>query len=166
VALDGSLFLLLWDFIFAMTIPSSLTPPPIAPSVLVRWLVPNRVIYVEAAGAVDARVSQWIGSEIVSLIHSCSTARVHLLGDVRGVTSLSPNLNVRGSSVLTHPRRGYYVTVGATQNRALARLLVIVMNLIGLQYRDYATFEDALTFLSQSDPSLPDLSDYLSPARS
>jgi len=89
-----------------MSTPSTSTQPPLVPSVLVRWLVPNRVIYVVAAGDIDARVAQWIGSEIVSLIHSCSTPHVHVLGDVRGITSLTPSLNVRGSSALTHPRRG------------------------------------------------------------
>lgn len=124
--------------------------------VVVRWLIPDRVIFVSGEGKIDAEVRDWMNARIIYLMHSCATPQIHLISDVRRITYVSPSSITKPSPVLQHPRRGWFVSVGASRRwlmQAAIRLMVWVMS---LNYRDCPTIHEALRQLRQIDPSLPE----------
>lgn len=139
---------------------SALTSPKMAAAdTFVKWLVPDRVIYIKAAGEITPSVREWMNKQAIFLYHTSATPKIHLLIDSRQVTSQSPKTR-RDQPAIWHPRRGWCITIGAVQNPLLRTLANPLLWLLRTQARDFASDEDALAFLQQADSSLPDLQPY------
>lgn len=126
---------------------------------IVKWLVPERVIYMWAKGDVSASVREWMNTQAIYLYHSCGTPRIHLFIDIQQVTSQSPATR-KDRPALWHPRRGWCVTQGVIRNAILRAILNPLLRLFRARAQDFTSHEAALTFLQQADPSLPDLQPY------
>lgn len=123
------------------------------------WMVPERVIFVWSAGEITPTVREWMNTQVIYLYHSCANPQIHLFINRQDVSKLS-RATRRDQPAIWHPRRGWCVTVGAVAN-PLARILInAIMRLMGLNVRDFGSNEDALHFLQQTDPTLPDLQSY------
>ena len=130
--------------------------------VIVRWLVPERVIFVSAEGKINPAVRDWMNARIDYLMHSCATPQVHLIGDVSRMSYMTMSSITSPSPVLRHPRRGWFFSVGASQNRLIRGLLACIAWIMTLKYRDCATLAEALTELQNLDATLPNLQAYQS----
>jgi hypothetical protein len=124
--------------------------------VVVRWLIPERVIFVYGEGKISPAVRDWMNARIIYLMHSCSTSHIHLITDVRHVTQVSLSSITKPSPVLRHPRRGWFISIGASKNWLMQFVLRLVVWMMRLSYRDCDSVHEALTELRQFDPSLPD----------
>ena len=123
--------------------------------IVVRWLVPDRVIFVSGEGHISPAVREWINTRIIYLMHSCATPRIHLISDVRRITQVSFSSITNPSPVLSHPRRGWFISVGASKSWLMQAVLRAMVWMMTLNYRDCPTIGEALTQLNQLDPSLP-----------
>ena len=126
---------------------------------IVKWLVPDRVIYMWAQGEVSASVRTWMNTQAIFLYHSCATPKVHIVLDMRGVTQ-RPKGTKEDRPAVWHPRRGWIVSIGAVRNHLMRRLVNIVLNIMNLNCFDSETTEKGLDLLQQADPTLPDLKPY------
>ena len=124
--------------------------------VVVRWLIPNRVIFVSGEGKINAAVRDWMNARIIYLMHSCSTPHIHLISDVRRITHVSPSSVTKPSPVLRHPRRGWFLSVGASKHWLMRPIMRFTVWMMTLNYQDCPTIPDALAQLRQLDPSLPE----------
>jgi hypothetical protein len=138
---------------------ASITPPPVVHDAIVKWLVPDRVIYMWASGDISPGVREWMNTQAVYLYHSCATPRIHLFIDTRQVTDQS-RATRQDQPAIWHPRRGWCVTLGAIRNPVLRALLNPLLHLFRAYIQDFASNEDAIAFLQKADPTLPDLQPY------
>jgi hypothetical protein len=140
-----------------MSAPTSLRP--VAQDAIVKWLVPERVIYIWAAGDIGPSVREWMNTQAVYLYHSCGTPKVHLFIDTRQVTHQSPATR-QDRPAIWHPRRGWCVTMGAVHNPLLRAFINPVLRLTRAHIQDFTGEEAALAFLQKVDPTLPELQPY------
>ena len=141
-----------------MSEPTS--PKRTAHDAVVKWLVPERVIYTWANGEISPSVREWMNTQAVYLYHSCRTPKIHLFIDYRQVTHQSPATR-QDRPAIWHPRRGWCITMGAVQNPVLRTVLNPLMRLVRTSIQDFSYEEAALAFLQKADPTLPDLKPYL-----
>jgi hypothetical protein len=140
-----------------MNAPTS--PRRDAYDVVVKWLVPHRVIYIGAAGDISPSVREWMNTQALYLYHSCATPQIHLLINMEKVTSQSP-ASRQDRPAIWHQRRGWCITVGTMHNPLLRGLINPLLRLFRTYIQDLPSNEDGLAFLQKADPSLPDLQPY------
>lgn len=140
-----------------MSAPTS--PTHTAHDAIVKWLVPERVIYMWASGAISRSVREWMNTQAVYLYHSCGTPKIHLFIDTRQVSSQS-RATRQDRSAIWHPRRGWCVTIGAIHNPLVRTILNPLLRLFQTYIQHFASNESALAFLQQADPTLPELQPY------
>lgn len=126
---------------------------------VVKWLVPDRVIYMWAQGDVSASVRTWMNTQAIFLYHSCATPKVHIVLDMQNVTA-RPKGTKKDRPAVWHPRRGWIVSIGAVRHHLARQIVNFVLNLMHLNYMDTETPEQGLALLQQADPTLPDLKPY------
>jgi hypothetical protein len=135
------------------------SPKPLVHDAIVKWLVPERVIYIWASGEISPSVREWMNTQAVYLYHSCKTPKVHLFIDTRQVTHQSPATR-QDRPAIWHPRRGWCITMGNIHNPVLRALLNPLLRLLRTYIQDFSSDEEALSFLQKVDTSLPDLQPY------
>ena len=123
--------------------------------IIVRWLVPNHVIYVSGEGVISGAVRDWMNARVIYLMHSCSTPQIHIITDVRPITRASLSSITKPSPVLRHPRRGWIISVGASKNWMIRAILGILVWMTTINYRDCSTIHEALMQLRHLDSTLP-----------
>ncbi len=126
----------------------------------VYWLLEHRVSYMQFEGAVTLdELREAITVWIDMLDASPDALLVHSVQDVGNITSFPSHLKVVKDVVTPaheHPRMGWVVTVNL--NDAIIRFLVtMVEKLTRSRQRFVDTPDDALAFLNQVDPLLPNL---------
>jgi hypothetical protein len=126
---------------------------------IVKWLVPDRVIYMWAQGDVSASVRSWMNAQAIFLYHSCATPKVHIVLDMQGVTGRAKGTK-QDRPAVWHPRRGWIVSIGAVRSDLMRRIVNFLLNVMNLNYFDSETTEKGLALLQQADPTLPDLKPY------
>lgn len=126
---------------------------------VVKWLVPDRVIYMWAEGDVSTSVRDWMNAKAVYFYHSCATPKIHIIVDMQTVTS-----RARGSKndrpAVWHPRRGWIISIHAVKNPLLRTLVNTMLSVLRLNYVDTPTVKEGLEYLQRADPTLPDLQPY------
>ena len=126
---------------------------------IVKWLVPDRVIYMWAEGNVGDSVRTWMNAQAIFLYHSCATPKVHIVIDMSTVTGRAKGKKEDRPAVW-HARRGWIVSIGAVHNPLTRRIINLVLKLMRLNYFDTESVEQGLALLQQADPTLPDLKPY------
>jgi hypothetical protein len=130
--------------------------------VTVRWLVPDRVIFVAGEGEINSAVHTWMNTRIVYLMHSCATPKIHLISDMSRITYVPLSNLAKPNPVLRHPRLGWLISVGTSRNRVMALVFLLLARFMKFKYQTCDTLDEALISLQQLDPSLPDLRPYQS----
>jgi hypothetical protein len=126
---------------------------------VVKWLVPERVIYMWAEGDVSASVRDWMNAKAVYMYHSCSTPKIHIIIDMQTVTSrVKSTKNDRPA--VWHPRRGWIISIHAIENSLFRMFINALLRVLRLNYVDTPSVEEGLDYLQSADPSLPDLRPY------
>jgi hypothetical protein len=126
---------------------------------IVKWLVPDRVIYMWAEGDISESVRAWMHTQAIFLYHSCSTPKVHIVVDMSKVTA-RPKGTKEDRPAVWHPRRGWIVSIGAVHNQLMRRLVNLLLKVMRLNYLDTDSTERGLHLLQKVDPTLPDLKPY------
>jgi hypothetical protein len=141
------------------TVSSAETWPmaPVKQKVTVQWLVPERVILIEAKGDLELRDRETAHSQIINLIHSCSTPNVHLISDTKQMTHIPWSVFNRPSGLAGHPRRGWWMNIGTVPTVRIKWLSRLLASLSRRRYIHCETMHEALRTLQRLDPTLPDL---------
>lgn len=126
---------------------------------VVRWLVPERVIYMWAEGDVSASVRDWMNAKAVYLYHSCATPKIHIIIDMQTVTSRAAGTK-HDRPAVWHPRRGWIISIHAIENPLLRTFANTMLSLMRLNYIDSPSVKAGLDTLQRVDPTLPDLQPY------
>lgn len=133
------------------------TWPTLRQNVTVRWLIPERVIYIKAQGTLDVSDRETAHSQIIGLIHSCATPSVHLISDTKQMTYIPWSVFNRPSGLAGHPRRGWWFNIGTVPTMRIRWLSRFLARLSRRRYIHCESLDEALQMLQKLDPTLPDL---------
>jgi hypothetical protein len=126
-------------------------------NVTVRWLLPKRVILIEARGEVDLLEREAVHSQIIAMIHSCATPSIHLISDTKQMTHITWSVFNRPSALASHPRRGWWMNIGTVPTMPVKWLSRLLAKLSRRRYIYCESMDEALQTLQKLDPTLPDL---------
>ena len=131
--------------------------PSLSYNVTVQWLLPDRVILIEARGKLNVADREQAHSQIIALIHSCATPEVHLISDTKQMTYIPWSVFNRPSGLAGHPRRGWWLNVGTVPTVRIKWLSRLLAQLSRRRYIHCESIDEAIQTLQKLDPSLPDL---------
>jgi hypothetical protein len=126
-------------------------------NVTVGWLLPERVILIEARGELNVADREQAHSQIIGLIHSCATPAVHLISDTQQMTHIPWSVFNRPSGLAGHPRRGWWLNIGTVPTVRIKWLSRLLAQLSRRRYIHCESIDEALQTLQKLDPTLPDL---------
>ena len=125
----------------------------------VRWWLPERVIYVGIQEDITSVTADWRLHQLIGLIHTCPTQRVHVIIEVQPGHHLPNVFHPVSRRLIAQPRRGWVVTI--VDYPAWQRhLLNFLTRLTYLRYDFCATRQAAFDVLQRHDPTLPQLSNF------
>lgn len=129
-------------------------------AIQVYWLLENHIIKVDIQGEPTLQEIAIATAETVAALDTTEAAMVHAIHDSTGLVALPPRIHELATAVrqgYNHPRLGWTVACNVKKP-----MLGFLGNFIGqmfhIQYRIVDTYPDALQFLQNEDPTLPDLS--------
>ncbi|GAB4531556.1 MAG: hypothetical protein OHK0046_52320 [Anaerolineae bacterium] len=123
------------------------------------WFLTERILYFRYTGIVTVDDIHRATEQAVMMGNQVSTGTVHALHNATDLHALPINLKLL-TSISTrgfrHPRSGWSVAHGL-DNRVIRYVGSAVAELARARYKLVAEEADALRFLQQVDPALPDL---------
>lgn len=122
-----------------------------------RWLLENHVLFSLHSGVMSDEDIQKMDAETIAFLETSPAQQVHHIIDARAITKAASIRQTMQVKAPYHPRTGWVITIGATQNPLVRFLTALVTSATKLRYRETATLEAALTLLQQLDATLPDL---------
>jgi hypothetical protein len=122
-----------------------------------RWLLEDRILFSHHSGVMSDEDIQKMDAETLAYLEASSAQLVHHIIDSRAITKAASIRQTMQVKAPYHPRTGWVITIGASQNPLVRFLTALVTSATKLRYREVATFEDALALLQQLDTTLPDL---------
>lgn len=137
--------------------PETWPLPSLRPKVTVRWLLPDRVILIEARGELNIADRELAHSQIIGLIHACATPEVHLISDTKQMTRIPWSIFNRPSGLAGHPRRGWWLNIGTVPTVRIKWLARLLAQLSRRRYIHCESLDEAMQMLQKLDPTLPDL---------
>jgi hypothetical protein len=135
--------------------------PQLRHNVTIQWLIPERVILIQAQGSLDVIDRELAHSQIMALIHSCATPEIHLISDTKQMTHIAWSVFNRPSMMSNHPRRGWWMNIGTVPTVRVKWVARLLARLSRRRYIHCETMEEALQTLQRLDPTLPDLMIFL-----
>ena len=125
----------------------------------VGWWLPERIIYVGIQEDLTPVTADWRLHQVLGLIHSCPTKRVHLIIEVQKGCTLPDVFHPLSRRLIAQPRRGWVVTI-INYPAWQRQLLNFFTRLTYLRYDFFPTRQTALELLQRHDASLPQLSNF------
>jgi hypothetical protein len=122
-----------------------------------RWYLENRVTYSCFSGEIILADLQAMDNWLVACMDASPALIVHHILDLQNITQPASARQAMQLKAPRHPRVGWTITIGSTQDAIVRFLTALVISAARIRYRDVATFEAALTLLQSLDPNLPDL---------
>lgn len=123
----------------------------------ISWLIDERLILITFTGVLT-REDLYAVSEAAFTMAESGTAPVHSITDGTHLTSVEIGIDdLRKIMENRSYKSGWSVTV--TPGRMERFLASIANQLFRMKSRHFATFEEAIAFLKDIDPTLPEISD-------
>ncbi len=122
------------------------------------WLVENRVILMTFTDKLITEDVFAIDKEVIRLFESSPESKVYTLADLTRNTSLPPLANLMNKlQSPKHPKYAFAITYGYS-NSLVRTILLVLVSIFRMKYRNLRTREEALRFLRTIEPtlSLPD----------
>src|SRR5688572_8505760 len=122
--------------------------------VQIEWLIPKRVIMSRFSGVISLEdIEGWLA--ILTKMVDEGTPLVHHISDNLQIESIDVSLKtfqvlIKGIKKADH--FGWYLSV--TTNPINRMIAALVSQFAGIRVRTYWTFEEALSFLKENDPSI------------
>ena len=120
-----------------------------------RWLIPGRVIFLQALGDVSTYNFDEFVADVDALMLQ-RTGEIHLVQDLRLLTK--PNLNFGNLRKLIHVIRGFngwYLQFGQAENPVLRFVMATSARILGIRTQPiFVDYESARMFLAEYDPLL------------
>jgi hypothetical protein len=121
------------------------------------WYQEQCIIGVVVTGAYPIEEIQVVCKEIAQTYLAASTAQIHLLMDLREMTSFPsniPQVKSAADQFLKHPNLGWTVMIG--KNNPLAEFFSsVIFQMVRLKFRIVHSMEDAMDILRRVDQTLP-----------
>jgi hypothetical protein len=127
------------------------------------WYIEGRVFFIKYRGSFTSEEIQQVGETRILPALEQSTQTVHLLVDVTEMPSIDFSIkdlvnDPRTAKRYLHPHTGHFVYIVAKHNTDYFHLLAsFVTQVYGTQTHVCESYEAALEYLREVDPSLPDL---------
>lgn len=122
----------------------------------VKWLIPNRVIYVKIAGDYHLETVKQVVAAATPMVDS-GTAPVHVVWDMTEITKMPTDIREPISQLQNlrdHPNGGWITMIA---NSVMIRFAgQIASRLLGANYRSVSTFDEAIQTLSRIDLTIAD----------
>jgi hypothetical protein len=121
----------------------------------IRWLLHDRVIYDQIWGCQTLEEIQQASKDIEIFLNT-GESPVHIVIDSRELQEVPLNLKAlrQSTQYLRNPSIGWVIHLNNAQRPILDFLAEMLVSFFQVQYHRTQTVEQAITFLSQKDPSL------------
>jgi hypothetical protein len=124
----------------------------------VRWWVAGQIIYMAIQEGITPVTADWRLHQVIGLIHSCPTPRVHLMIEVYPGCPLPNVFYPVSRRLIAQPRRGWVTTI-VHYPPWQRNILNLFTRLTYLRYEFCSSRQAALQTLQTHDSSLPHLED-------
>jgi hypothetical protein len=117
-------------------------------AITVDWLVKGRVCYITLPSVVDDEALQ---NHEIAMSHWLDQAEdnVYVIADVSAMKKVLSLKQIIILKHMRHPRLTHAMTVGLSLNPMARFVVPLVAQTVGLQYKDFATREEARTYISE-----------------
>lgn len=118
--------------------------------IILEWLVEGRLCHAALPAVLDEGIILDYDSRLVRWLDD-APGKVHIIADFRSVKSLPPLRTLVGLRHPYHPRLGYGMTIGITQNSVIRFLITMGGQVMGMHHRDFDTVNEARDFISKME---------------
>jgi hypothetical protein len=129
----------------------------------IEWVLEQRVLFVRVEGHIIGEELIRLDDDVLTHMDQAgATGPVHFVEDVRGMTNAPPLLVSLNLKLIRDPRLGWSISIGAVQNPWIRLVYQSLVVATGIHWRDASSLEQALEYLNRIDPTLPDLTGWIS----
>jgi len=127
-----------------------------------RWLVQGQVIITDLVGDLSLEDIQTGSQQVVDLLNESELDKVHIIGNQTemGSIPISLKLFTEAAGFMRHPKLDWFMMY-PSENQFARFMASMTSNLAGINHRQVATLEEALTVLTRLDPNLPTVEEML-----
>jgi hypothetical protein len=130
------------------------------PHVKLTWIIEDRLFFLKWPQSVDVEVVRDFTEQVVAAMEAGKAETIHYISDTRPMKGFPMMKDVRPIlDSFKHPKMGWTISLGGF-NPALKTMVHIVSGALGMKVRTVANVDEAIQFLKENDPTLPDLAPY------
>lgn len=124
------------------------------------WIIEGQLFYVKWPEAIDAEGAKIFKDGVLAYLAHSPREKIHYISDTRSIQKLPAINEVRDTvSLLKNDKMGWTATLAPKQT--IVRMMVqILVRLTPLQVHFVDDADEAISFLQNADPALPDLAPY------
>lgn len=123
----------------------------------ISWLVEGQVIFARLSGVLTDQDAHHYDEHMRYYLNWGSVPLVHVVVDCRKVQELPHFQSLAHMQFIHHPRLGWSVSAGSRGNKVVHMLMSMLSQIGRGRLRQMDEIGEALNFLRELDPSLPDL---------
>lgn len=124
------------------------------------WIIEDRLFYVKWPETIDDEVVEYFKQEMLRYLLPSSAPKVHFISDMRQAKKL-PGLNMvrDNAAIISNDKMGWVMAM-ASNNALIKMLVTVVTRIFPIHVHFVDNLDEAIRFLNDADPTLPDLAPY------